>query len=49
MTEHRPRTLDALHLAVLLTAAATLGDEVVLLSRDVGQVEAAGELGIAVR
>lgn len=47
--EHRLRTLDALHLAVALTGAAALADEVVLLSRDVRQAEAAAALGIAVR
>ena len=47
--EHRLRTLDALHLAVVLTAAATLADEVVLLSRDARQAGAAAELGLAVR
>lgn len=47
--EHPLRTLDALHLAVLLTGAAALGDEVVLLSRDAMQAAAAVELGIAVR
>lgn len=46
---HRLRTLDALHLAVALTAAATVADEVVLLSRDARQAEAAAELGLAVR
>lgn len=46
---HRLRTLDALHLAVALTAAATLADEVVLLSRDARQTGAAAELGLAIR
>lgn len=49
VVEHRLRTLDALHLAVALTAGAALADEVVLLSRDVRQVQAATELGLAVR
>ncbi|QJY47633.1 type II toxin-antitoxin system VapC family toxin [Pseudonocardia broussonetiae] len=49
VVEHRLRTLDALHLAAALTAGAALADEVVLLSRDVRQVPAATELGLAVR
>lgn len=47
--EHRLRTLDALHLAVLLTTAGTLTDEVLLLTRDARQAAAAAELGITVR
>lgn len=46
---HRLRTLDALHLAAALTGAAALADEVVLLSRDGRQAEAAAALGIEVR
>ncbi|MBW0093210.1 type II toxin-antitoxin system VapC family toxin [Pseudonocardia sp. KRD-184] len=49
VVEHRLRTLDALHLAAALTAVPALADEVVLLSRDVRQVRAAAELGLAVR
>jgi uncharacterized protein len=43
---YRLRTLDAMHLAVALTSAAALADEVVVLTRDVRQAEAAGELGL---
>ncbi|MCY7343306.1 MAG: type II toxin-antitoxin system VapC family toxin [Pseudonocardia sp.] len=46
---HRLRTLDALHLAVALTAAQALADDVVMLTRDVRQSCAARELGLAVR
>lgn len=46
---HRLRTLDALHLAVALTGAAALTDDVVLLTRDARQAAAAAELGIGVR
>jgi uncharacterized protein len=46
---HRLRTLDAVHLAVALTSAAALGDEVVVLTRDTRQAEAAEELGLSTR
>lgn len=46
---HRLRTLHALHLAVAVTAAARLADEVVLLTRDLHQIEAAREMGLAVQ
>lgn len=45
---HRLRTLDALHLAVVLTAPAGLG-EIALLTRDARQAEAAEALGIVLR
>jgi len=45
---HRLRTLDALHLGVARTGAVALADEIVLVSRDVRQSEAAAELGMAV-
>lgn len=45
----RLRTLDALHLAVAVTVAAQLADEVVLLTRDARQAEAGAKLGLAVR
>ncbi|RLK60752.1 type II toxin-antitoxin system VapC family toxin [Actinokineospora cianjurensis] len=50
VTEHAIRTLDALHLAVLLTTATSLasGDDIVLVSRDRQQLRVAAELGIAV-
>jgi uncharacterized protein len=46
---HRLRTLDAIHLAVALTSATALADEVVVLTRDAQQVEAAQELGLSTR
>lgn len=46
---HRLRTLDALHLAAALTAGRELADEVVVLTRDRRQQEAAAACGPATR
>jgi uncharacterized protein len=46
--EHRLRTIDAMHLAVALTAATELadGDQVCLVTRDADQAVAAHALGM---
>lgn len=48
--EHRVPTLDAIHLAVALTDAAALagGDDVMMVTRDSAQAQAARELGLEV-
>lgn len=47
--EHRLRTLDAIHLAVALDAGRELaGDELLFVSRDGHQADAAAALGLAV-
>lgn len=50
VTEHRLRTLDAIHIAVALTDASALamGEPLVLVTRDRRQAEAAKELGLTV-
>jgi uncharacterized protein len=50
VSEHALRSLDALHLAVVRSAAADLaaGEPVVLVTRDHRQVAAAAALGMAV-
>lgn len=49
VSEHALRTLDALHLAVALSTATRLDDEIVLVTRDARQAAAAQERGLAVR
>ncbi len=46
--EHRLRTLDALHIAVALTAADLAAEPVAFLTRDKDQAAAAAAAGLAV-
>lgn len=49
VSTHTLRTLDAIHLAVAVTTASQMDDDVVMLTRDARQAAAAKELGIEVR